>query len=274
MPFLSLSSQSRPLGTTIESWSRLAPAKTHASHLRQALEESESLDYTIASSRQELHAAFRLVYEAYVRSGLMQPNSYRMRVMPYHLLTTTEVFVAKRMGDVISTVSLVRDDRLGLPMEAIYGQEINERRQKRLHLAEVSCLADRRGDICHSLPVILRMMTLMAQAAQARGVDQLLIAVHPKHARFYQRFTAFVPMAGQRTYEAVCGKPAVALVLDLNRAPIDSPEHYRRFFGMPLPPESLRYQPIPQEVRAELRLIARECSPTEKLQRPTEVVAC
>ena len=43
------------------------------------------------SSQKELLSAFRLVYEQYLRLGLMKPNLHRMRVTPYHLLPTTEV---------------------------------------------------------------------------------------------------------------------------------------------------------------------------------------
>ena len=74
----------------------------------------------IGASREELFAAFHLVYEQYLRSGLMKPNSYRMRVTPYHLLPSTEVLVALDRGAVTCTMSLVRDGELGLPMESVY----------------------------------------------------------------------------------------------------------------------------------------------------------
>ena len=47
--------------------------------------------YKLASRRKEFYAAFRLAYDAYIRTGLSTQRTYRMRVTPYHLLPTTEV---------------------------------------------------------------------------------------------------------------------------------------------------------------------------------------
>src|SRR5438552_1361440 len=69
----------------------------------------EGVAYKVASTRQEREAAFRLVYEAYTGVGLMEPNAYGMRVTPYHLLPTSEVFVAILDGKVICTLSLIGD---------------------------------------------------------------------------------------------------------------------------------------------------------------------
>jgi hypothetical protein len=211
--------------------------------------------YKIASRREELFAAFALVYKAYVRAGLSTRHPYRMRVTPYHLLPTTEVFIAVKQSEVISTVSLVRDGKLGLPLEGVYGPEVAQYRKRGFSVAEVSCLADHRQGQRRSVPVVMRLMSLMAQAAKHRGVDQLLIACHPRHRRFYQHFAAFEPFGEERPYRTVCNHPAVAMALDLSWAPIDHPELYAKFFGTPFPEEVLEYCPISDRLRAELGLV-------------------
>jgi len=210
--------------------------------------------YKIAARREELFAAFGLVYKAYVRAGLSTRHPYRMRVTPYHLLPSTEVFIAVKQSEVISTVSLVRDGALGLPLESVYGREVARYRERGFSLAEVSCLADHRQGQRRSVPVVMRLMSLMAQAAKRRGVDQLLIACHPRHRRFYQHFAAFEPFGEEKPYRTVCNHPAIAMALDLSWAPIDHPELYARFFGTPFPEEVLEYCPIPDRLRAELSL--------------------
>ncbi len=227
-----------------------APERVVSDRLERLLGEAE-IDFRIAASREDFRGAFRLVYQAYVRGGLAATNPYRMRVTPYQLLPTTEVFVAARGTEVVATMSLVRDGELGLPMEAIYPDQVDWLRQRGLALAEVSCLADARDSGRNSPATAMRLMSLMAQCALARGVNQLLIAVHPRHARFYQRFTAFQPIGGLRQYHAVCDRPAVALALDLDRAPIEHPDLYRRFFGLPFPESSLAYRPMPEYLRLE-----------------------
>ena len=180
--------------------------------------------YKIACDRDEFLNAFRLVYQSYLHCGLVRPNPDLVRITPYQMLPTTEVFVATKEDQVVATVSLVKDGKLGLPMEAVFGEEVGRRRLQGVHLGEVSCLASRERSLMRSLPVVLRLMGLMAQCAQRRGVNQLIIAVHPKHAKFYQSFIAFEPIGDERPYGAVCDKPAVAMMLDLDRLEQRSPE--------------------------------------------------
>ena len=78
----------------------------------------------IASLREARDAAFRLVYHSYLRADLTEPNRHETRVTPYHLLPTTEVFVGMCRGEIISTLSLIQDGELGLPIESVYAPEI------------------------------------------------------------------------------------------------------------------------------------------------------
>ena len=231
-------------------------ARTLVGHVRRR----RDIEVKAADGRDELFGAFQLVYDAYLRSGLTKPNAYGLRVTPYHLLPTTEVFVALDRRKVICTVSLVRDGELGLPMEVVYDAEVAWRRIRGISLGEVSCLGDQGRAAGHSFPVVMQLMGLMAQCAERRGVDQLLIAVHPKHAKFYQRFAAFEPIGEEKTYETVCDKPAVAMALDLNRAPIDHPHLYKAFCGKRYPDEVLEYRPMPDELRSELSFVVDETS--------------
>lgn len=209
----------------------------------------------IASNWEELEGAFRLVHQNYLRCGLARPNACQMRVTPYHLLSTSEVFVGVLCSEVVSTMTLVRDGELGLPMEDIYGAEISACRQRGLRLAEVSCLADRRKDFERSLPLVLRIMSLMAQTAVRRGVDTLVVAVHPRHAKFYERFIGFQYIGEEKAYQCVCNNPAVALALDLARLSVNHPRAYRRFFGEPFPEDELAYRPVPAPLQARMRTV-------------------
>lgn len=215
-------------------------------------------DCRIASFRQEWEAALGLVYRAYVRAGLIRINRYRMRVTPYHALPSTEVLIAGNGDDVLCTLSIVGDGQLGLPMESIYAEEVERRRLQGLRLAEVSCLADERDGSDQSFSTVSRLMALTAQAAVYRGIDQLLIAVHPRHAKFYERFIAFEVIGGQKTYASVCDHPAVAMALDLNGLSFDHPRAYKRLFGVPFDDHLLEYQPVSHELQSDLRLMAAE----------------
>ena len=84
----------------------------------------------------------------------------------------------------------------------------------------------------------------------------MLIAVHPRHASFYERFIGFTTIGRERAYQTVCNKPAVALALDLKHLAAIHPRAYKRFFGHLFPEEVLRKRPMGNDLRAELRLVA------------------
>lgn len=209
-----------------------------------ASDEAEEIAYKAAQNRSERMAAFSLVYQAYLRTGLITPNPSQMRVTPHQLQPGSDIFIAALQGVIISTVSLIPDGPLGLPMESIYGKEVASLRALGLSVAEVSSLADRRRRMTRTLPVFVQLMRLMVQSAYRRGVDRLLVVVHPRHARFYQRFLSFESLGDVRSYPEVCNKPAAALFLDFARIGRDRPPNYELFFGKPFAEEQFQRHPI------------------------------
>jgi hypothetical protein len=216
-------------------------------HSEETHLETEPIRYKIASEREERVAAFRLVYQAYLRAGLIDANPHELRVTPYQLLPTTDVFVALCQGVVVSTVSLVGDAELGLPLEAIYGAEVTTLREQGLRFAEVSSLADRRRQLSRTLPVFRNLMRLMVQTARTRGIERLLVAVHPRHSKFYQRFLNFDPLGDEKSYPQVRNRPAVALALDFARLDRVRPVNYDTFFARSIPDDQLQRRPMSSE---------------------------
>ena len=203
--------------------------------------------YRIASTREEQAAAFRLVYNSYLRAGLGEMNAHRMRVTPYHLLPSTEVFIAEHRGKVAFTMSLIADGELGLPMDSVYGDEVDQFRLKGLRLGEVSCLADCQRHVREFFPIFLCTCRLMAQYARYRGLDALVAAVHPKHSRFYRRYMDFHLFGCEKTYPTVRNNPAVAAWLEFARLDREIPPTYKFFFGEKIPFDNLQPQPITWE---------------------------
>lgn len=207
---------------------------------------------TIATAREHVLDALRLVHQEYVRSGLTLNNRAGIRVTEYHLLTTTEILVGLVGGDVACTMSLVRDSQFGLPMEAIYAPEVQERRRMGKRLAEVSCLADRRDNAERTLKLMFRMISLAAQVSLARGVDEVLIAVHPRHSKFYERFFGFRGIGNLKYYSSVCGNPAVAMALDLVNVKYTNPKAYDHLYGHEFDHEDIRPRSFNLDVLEEL----------------------
>jgi hypothetical protein len=204
----------------------------------------------LARESEERLGAFRLIHDAYVRAGLGQPTPTGMRVTPYQILPTSQIFVGKLGDQVVSTVSLIGDGELGLPMETIFGPEVQTLRQRGERLAEVSCLADRRQDGRRFLSTFRQLTRLMAQFARYEGIQSLLITVHPRHVRFYEELLGFLPISDRvASCPYVRGNPAVALQLQFERVDRERPACYDEYFAQWLDRELLRpYTICPEEL--------------------------
>ncbi len=217
------------------------------------------MEFKIAAAAAEREAALRLVHHRYVQAHLDEDNPYGMRVTPHHLLDTTTIFVGKVHGEVVSTVTLVEDGELGLPMEAMYAEQVQQRRRMGLRLAEVACLADRRQDMRRFVEVFLSLTRLLAQFARRRGVDELVAAVHPKHAPFYRRFVGFQELAGLASCPHVRHNPSLGLFLSFAHCDEVRPRCYDAIFGDRVPDEQLQEEAIPA---IERRFLEHVCDAT------------
>jgi hypothetical protein len=188
---------------------------------------ADDLSYKVAETRTERERAFRLVYDVYRDAGLMAANRSQMRVTKHHLLETTDVLIAKNDSDIVFTISSIRDGAYGLPLESIFAEEVNAMRAEGLSLAEVSCVASHVPTSNKKLrfDILVKMMSIMAQQAQRNRVDRLLLAVHPRHAKIYQRLFGCKILSGEKSYAAVEDNPAVLCShdfaeLELERYPL------------------------------------------------------
>ena len=231
------------------------------------------------------------MYRSYLETGLGVPNAFKLRVTPFQLLETSQIFVATErhtaqlfprlsvlssigraremdtVDDAVNmTVTLVGQGRLGLPMESMFGEEVHELRRQGRQLAEVTCLADSIRDPRRSLQTFTELTRAMAQSARYQGVQNLLINVHPRHARFYIRYFGFRPLSDRvANCPHVKDLPAVGLNLDFELYDLEKPRSWHQIFGCWLPRESLRPCPIPAGECALLQEVARLTNPQSPL---------
>ena len=223
--------------------------------------ESIPVKWSLARTRSDLIAAFRLLYKSYVTAGLTAENCHETRVTPFHLLSSTEVFVAKLESEVISTVTMVADDELGLPMDEMYGNEIAALRKSGLYLAEMGCLASLRESPVRLTDIFQDLSRFVAQTARSRGMDALVVATHPRHAKFYVRSCGFEIVGGVKGCPYARGNPAVALLLDFERIR-DTPFHHR-LFGEQISSRILQPTPWDAEARDLLRRLYDRHQPSD-----------
>lgn len=179
-------------------------------------DSSERLVMKVVDRHSEREQAFQLAHEVYCRAGLTEGNRVGKRVMRHHLLDTTDVLIAKLNGQVNFTVTLVCDGDFGLPMESLFADEVEDMRSQGIRMAEVSCLASSIDPDKKRLrfDTLVSMISLLIQTARRRGMDRLMLAVHPKHAKAYERLFGCVRCSDVKEYAAVRGNPAVLCIHD------------------------------------------------------------
>ena len=177
----------------------------------------DSVIYRTAQSRADLAGAFRLLQRRYVDTGLSPNRDATMRVMPYHLWSETQVFVAVHRNTVIGSVSLIRDGhRDGIPMESTYGDAIKRVRNEGSRLGEVCSLSVDSPGALSSGELFGQLTRLMMFQARYVGLEYLVAVVHPRHAKFYQLAMGFQEIGGLSHYNQVGGQPGIPILGSVN----------------------------------------------------------
>lgn len=172
-----------------------------------------------AASREKLEKSSRLVYKEYLKEGYVDEmeNPCELPIFRFNLLPTSVTFQAEAGENVIATVSLIAKGALGVPMEAIYKEELEKLENKNKKIAEISQLAMNREWMesmgrnkmrAQSL-VLLSLFRLVFYCANYRGISALCIAVNPKHEEFYDSL-GFQNIGPLKYYSSVNSAPALA----------------------------------------------------------------
>jgi hypothetical protein len=225
---------------------------------------AKEVEVKIAANRAEWKAAFQLVASNYRARGYEAPSAKRYRFTSHHALAETTTFVAMHQGQVVTTFSLVPDNTLlGLPMESIYGQEIQEGRQRGRRMGEVTSLADSGLGVREFLQVFTSIIKLMFQYHVGHGGDTWVITVNPRHRSFYTKVLGFEPLGPCRAYASVQDAPAEAYLLDRDIMRANAPKMHEEIFGDPLPAAALAGPPVPADLA---RLFGEDSTQTDLAQ--------
>ena len=95
------------------------------SDIRGMSADKDNLELKIAQTPQELQECFRLLHDAYVGSGFMKPDPSGLRVTLYHALPTTTTLCAKWNGEVVGTISLIRERMTRILQRLVSGLSLN-----------------------------------------------------------------------------------------------------------------------------------------------------
>ena len=143
-------------------------------------------------------------------------------------MPTTTTLCAKFDGEVVGTISLIRESVFGFPLQAIF--DLNEVREKRGRIAEVSALAVHPKFRNTGGTILFPLMKFMYEYCTTFfDTRHLVIAVNPNRIEMYESLLFFQRLTENavETYDFANGAPAVGASVDL----YVTPEIIKRVYG-------------------------------------------
>ncbi len=211
------------------------------------------VDYRVARTREELQQAYALVYKEYMKRNYVKTTDSRLKVSIYNAFPLTTTFVAVTgNNEVVATATLVPDSALGLPMDDIYHEELEELRRQKKGLCEITMLASDTDIFGSGVSLMLNSKKLFFifylfkivfdYAKDFVKLDYMCVTIHPKHKLTYDMLL-FKDLGGLKTYNNANGAPAIAKFLDLHTCEEECSRTnkllYKIFFGKKTPIEKL-----------------------------------
>ncbi len=202
--------------------------------LQRRLESSLAPYLTeIVTRRRELAAAYQLVYRRYVARGFVAASPGGIVYHDTFGLPRSRTIRTAYENLTVGTVTIVGDNFSGLQLESTYPHEVAQLRRENRSLAEVTCLAiEPSGDEPHN-GAFFALTRFMYQYARWRKFDDLLLAVHPRHVRFYERWFRVYRLGPCRPYHLVQGQPAIACRIDLHSVSETVPSDVCQWYNDP-----------------------------------------
>lgn len=171
--------------------------------------------YICARRLEQVRTAWSLVYERYVGKALIDENPFGIHTVQQAVGEHSCVIYGSNGDSLGSTMTLIGDNKKGLPLDSVYAKKLNALRWRDRALVEVGLLADRRRSGRRGARALFDLMRWAVYYTLHIGSTDIVIGVHPRHARFYIRCFGFDCFARPTVYPLVNDNPVVPLRLRL-----------------------------------------------------------
>ncbi len=211
--------------------SRKSPERSRATLFRVI--PPKELTFKIAETQDDLEKAYTILHDCYVAYGFMKPHPSGMRITPYHALPGTNTMVALWNGEIVGSLTAIKDSSFGLPMDEIF--DLSKLRQANRTIAEISGLSILQRFASHRTEIMFPMIKhMMKFVREYLLVDTTVIAINPRITAFFDKVLLYEKLDSRTVehYNFVNGAPAEGRVVDLHQWST----RLRRAFGIN-PPE-------------------------------------
>lgn len=211
------------------SFLKMCPTALRNSYLRNKLnlkyQLPDGVKFKIAATPNEYEQVFRLLHDCYVEVGLMVPTESQMRISKFNAVITSYVLIIKVGEEVVGTVTIIRDSKLGLPSDKILN--LNSLRKANRQIAEISALAIK-PQWRHRL--FLHLLKYVFEVSRKQlGIDCFVMSCHGDWYLYFESLLLFERIEDKvvNNYSYANYVPVVGEFLDLNKAELQ----YREIYG-------------------------------------------
>jgi hypothetical protein len=196
----------------------------------------------IARNREELLAAYRLVFRRYAERGYLSRCSgdivYSKEFASDHSRTLVAL---SRWGEVTATATIVAEPEDAAATEnGVIPWRLIRSADPHRRLAGVTCLAAADSSVGPKPAAFFGLTRFLFQYARYRNYDGLAIAIHPRQVRFYGRICPIVPLSPVYRQDKLGGSLAVACRIDLDKKSLRRvPPSVLSWFETPISPHEL-----------------------------------
>ena len=145
----------------------------------QSVDAKSGLVFDVAKTLPDVLRAWQLVYTAYRRIDLVDPNVHEIHTGLQAASPHAAVFTGQIHTEVRSTMTTIRDSELGLPLDNVFHAELDVLRASGRHLSEVGLFADKRDGVGRSVGALLRLMGLSFYYALHHEAEQFVGKLRP-----------------------------------------------------------------------------------------------
>jgi len=172
----------------------------------EKLNDFQDVSIKLAETFEEYKKAFELLHDCYFKKGLMEMHPSMMRCNVH------------KKGEVVGTVSIIKDNPLSLPAESVYGKEIRDLRSSEgRELVEISALsiAPEYRQHSHAILFLLNKFLYIYSRDYMKS-NTLIIVVHPNAEIFYSSLFLFKAIGKIISYDFVKGALARFMYMDFS----------------------------------------------------------
>ncbi len=179
--------------------------------------------FSVARTLGEVIEAWGLLYETYRDVNFISPNHFKVHTVPQAIGSHTAVVRCRVGRTTVGTISSICDTPLGLPLDEVYGPELEVLRGQGRRLTEIGLLAERSellppprgGEDPSTGGLMLDLLRYAFYFAVFSNATDIVCGIPPRRARLYQRAMGFEPIGEIKSYSTVEDNPVVLLRAEL-----------------------------------------------------------